>query len=134
MIFFGLALRLVGISVTFTVSLCTSAAAGALLPLLTKQPERLLTMQGAALLAGILLIIVGVTICGLAGLRRQRLSGNSEEAGSKGFVHGFTFALVSGLLGSLLNLGLAYGDQIQETALRHGASAAMTSNAVWLRA
>lgn len=132
MVFFGLSLRLVGVSVAFTVSLTTSAAAGALLPLLMKRPERLLTAQGATLLTGILLIIVGVTFCGIAGLRRQRLSGIQEEGAKNGFVRGFSFALISGVLGSLLNLGLAYGDQIQETARRHGASAVMTSNAVWL--
>jgi L-rhamnose-H+ transport protein len=41
-------------------------------------------------------------------------------------------AFVSGILGSMLNLGLAYGGSIQRAAQLHGASLAMMSNAVWL--
>lgn len=132
MIFFGLALSLVGVALTFTISLSTSAASGALLPFIGNHPERLFTAQGAVLIAGILLIFAGVALCGLAG--KQRDQGTSEVPGSGrgGFVRGFLFALISGVLGSLLNLGLAYGGGIQAAARDNGASMVMTSNAVWL--
>ena len=45
---------------------------------------------------------------------------------------GFLWAFISGILGSMLNLGLAYGGSIQRAAQQHGASLAMMSNAVWL--
>jgi L-rhamnose-H+ transport protein len=130
LVFFGLAIPLVGIAIVFTICLSTSAAAGALLPLLTQHPERLFTKAGVVLLAGIALIAVGVAFCGKAGLERDRAKGT--EAGAKRFGRGFTFAVISGVLGSLLNLGLAYGDGIQQAARDRGASAVMSSNAVWL--
>jgi L-rhamnose-H+ transport protein len=132
LIFFGLALSLIGVALTFTIALSTSAASGALLPLIGNHPERLLTSQGAVLIAGILLIFVGVALCGLAG--KQRDQSGTQAAGPRkgGFLRGFVFALISGVLGSLLNVGLAYGAAIQEAAHDNGASTVMTSNAVWL--
>jgi L-rhamnose-H+ transport protein len=129
---FGLSLPLVGIAVAFTVSLSTSSATGSLLPLLTQHPDRLWTAQGAVILTGVVLIVLGVTLCSRAGLQRTSAE-NSRGADSSGsFMKGFSFAVLSGVLGSLLNLGLAYGSGIQQAALARGANPVMTSNAVWL--
>src|SRR5260370_18917116 len=76
LIFFGLALSLMGVALTFTITLSTSTASGALLPLIGNHPDRLFTSQGAVLIAGILLILVGVALCGLAG--KQRDQGRAE--------------------------------------------------------
>jgi L-rhamnose-H+ transport protein len=130
LVFFGLAIPLVGVAIVFTIALSTSAASGSLLPLLTQHPDRLFTREGAVLLAGIVLIALGVAFCGRAGLERDRAKGSAT--GKQDFVRGFLFAVISGVLGSLLNLGLAYGDGIQQAARARGASVAMSSNAVWL--
>ncbi|MBV9038827.1 MAG: hypothetical protein JO182_30360 [Acidobacteriaceae bacterium] len=132
LVFFGLSLPLVGVAIAFTISLSTSAASGALLPLLGKHPDRLFTFQGVVLTGGILMIIVGVLFCGRAGMRRDATKSSAPTRGKGEFTRGFLFALISGVLGSLLNLGLAYGTGIQEAARLRGASAVMTSNAVWL--
>ena len=131
-VFFGLSLPLVGVALAFTVSLSTSAASGALLPLLLQHPERLHTSQGALVLASILFISVGVFFCGRAGMQRERIAGKVEGRTEGGFVRGFIYSVLSGVLGSLLNLGLAYGGTIQEAAHSRGASSVMMSNAVWL--
>jgi L-rhamnose-H+ transport protein len=130
LVFFGLAIPLVGIAIAFTITLSTSAASGSLLPLLTQHRERIVTTQGALLLLGILLIAAGVALCGKAGMDRDKSKGSIT--GKAHFVRGFLFALISGVLGSLLNLGLAFGDGIQYAARIRGASTAMSSNAVWL--
>ncbi len=130
LVFFGLAIPLVGVAIVFTITLSTSAASGSLLPLLTQHADRLFTTEGVVLLIGIVLIALGVAFCGKAGMERDRLK--ASPTGKKDFVRGFSFALISGVLGSLLNLGLAYGDGIQRAARDHGASAVMSSNAVWI--
>lgn len=130
LVFFGLAIPLVGVAVVFTITLSTSAASGSLLPLLAQHPDRLFTTQGAVLLTGIVLIGLGVTLCSKAGLERDRTK--RAGTGKRNFIRGLLFALISGVLGSLLNLGLAYGDGIQQAARSRGASVAMSSNAVWL--
>ena len=47
----GRAIQLAGVAVTFTVCLGTSAAFGALAPLIAQHPEQIATSRGAAMLA-----------------------------------------------------------------------------------
>jgi L-rhamnose-H+ transport protein len=131
MVFFGLALTRLGLAITFAVSLGTSAAVGALTPLISQHSEQLLTRQGMLILAGVLIIILGVALCGVAG--RSREAAVPQSAGPhRSFWRGWLYAFISGILGSMLNLGLAFGGSIQRAAQEHGASVAMMSNAVWL--
>jgi len=132
LVLFGLAISTVGIAITFAVALGTSAASGALIPLLTQHPERLLTSQGLLILGGIAIILLGVALCGIAGNRRDRERQEQEAGKHRSFLRGFSFAFASGVLGSMLNMGLAFGGAIQLRAHEQGASLAMMSNAVWL--
>jgi L-rhamnose-H+ transport protein len=130
-VLFGLAVDAVGVGITFSVSLGTSAASGAAVPLLTQHRDRLFTTQGALITAGVLGVLAGVALFGLAGEKRER-PGGGGAARSGRFVRGFAFAMISGVLGSMLNLGLAVGGGIQRAAAERGASPVMVSNAVWL--
>src|SRR5712675_1717178 len=81
---------------------------------------------------GLALTRLGVAICGLAGTQRETALQQASLTVRKGFWGGFILAFTSGILGSMLNLGLAFGGSIQRAAQEHGASLAMMSNAVWL--
>jgi len=132
MVFFGLALSILGLAITFAVSLGTSAAVGALTPLISQHSDRLLTPQGGMILLGVLVVLLGVALCGLAGYRRELKTRDANLPRKHNYGRGLVFALLSGVLGSLLNLGLAFGTGIQQAARQNGASVAMMSNAVWL--
>jgi L-rhamnose-H+ transport protein len=132
LVFFGLALTRLGLAITFAVCLGTSAAVGALTPLIAQHADRVMTRQGELILLGVFVIVLGVALCGLAGKRREDALQRASATTRKGFWGGFTLAFVSGILGSMLNLGLAFGGSIQRAAQQNGASQAMMSNAVWL--
>lgn len=132
LVFFGLALTRLGLAITFAVCLGTSAAVGALTPLVIQHPELVMTRQGGLIFLGVLVIILGVTLCGLAGKSRETALQQASATVRKSFLGGFLLAFTSGILGSMLNLGLAFGGSIQRAAQDHGASPAMMSNAVWL--
>jgi L-rhamnose-H+ transport protein len=132
LVFFGLALTRLGLAITFAVCLGTSAAVGALTPLIAQHSELVFTRQGALILLGVLVIVFGVTLCGLAGKNREAALQLESTTVRQGFWGGFLLAFTSGILGSMLNLGLAFGGSIQRSAQLHGASQAMMSNAVWL--
>jgi L-rhamnose-H+ transport protein len=132
LVFFGLALKRLGLAITFAISLGTSAAVGALTPLISQHYDQMMTRQGMLILLGVAVIIFGVALCGLAGHRREVSKQAQTAAIPSGFIGGFLLAFVSGILGSMLNLGLAFGGSIQRAALDQGASVAMMSNAVWL--
>ncbi|MCU1305093.1 MAG: RhaT l-rhamnose-proton symport 2 [Candidatus Sulfotelmatobacter sp.] len=132
LVFFGLALTRLGLAITFAVCLGTSAAVGALTPLLAQHPDLVMTRQGELILLGVLAIVLGVSLCGVAGKSREAALQQASASTRKGFWGGFTLAFISGILGSMLNLGLAFGGSIQHAAQQNGASLAMMSNAVWL--
>jgi L-rhamnose-H+ transport protein len=130
LVFFGRAVDTVGVAVTFAVSLGTSAAAGALIPLLGQHASEFVTRRGMLILAAIAIILTGVGLCGMAARQREESSA-AGLAGSR-MVRGVALAFLSGILGSMLNSGLAIGAPIQQNARNLGASEAMMSNAVWL--
>jgi len=130
LVFFGRAVDTVGVAITFAVSLGTSAASGALIPLLGQHSGELLTQRGMYILLAIAIILTGVGLCGMAARQREE-SSTSGLAGSR-IVRGVALAFLSGILGSMLNSGLAIGAPIQQNARNLGASEAMMSNAVWL--
>src|SRR5580692_9059413 len=132
LVFFGLALTRLGLAITFAVCLGTSAAVGALTPLIAQHADLVMTRQGGLIILGVLVIILGVSLCGLAGKHRETALQQATTNLRKGFWGGFLLAFTSGILGSMLNLGLAFGGSIQRAAQQHGASLAMMSNAVWL--
>src|SRR5277367_1095150 len=132
LVFFGLALTRLGLAITFAVCLGTSAAVGALTPLIAQHSNLVMTRQGGLIILGVLVIILGVGLCGLAGKHREAALQRASETAREGFWSGYLLAFVSGILGSMLNLGLAFGGSIQRSAQQHGASQAMMSNAVWL--
>jgi L-rhamnose-H+ transport protein len=132
LVFFGLALTRLGLAITFAVCLGTSAAVGALTPLIAQHSDQIMTRQGGLIFLGVLVIIMGVALCGLAGKHREDALQQASTSVRHGFWGGYLLAFVSGILGSMLNLGLAYGGSIQRAAQEHGASLAMMSNAVWL--
>src|SRR5271163_62973 len=132
LVFFGLALTRLGLAITFAVCLGTSAAVGALTPLIAQHADQVMTRQGGLIILGVVVIIVGVALCGLAGKHREAALQQASPGVRHGFWVGYLLAFVSGILGSMLNLGLAYGGSIQRAAQNNGASVAMMSNAVWL--
>jgi L-rhamnose-H+ transport protein len=132
LVFFGLALTRLGLAITFAVCLGTSAAVGALTPLIAQHSDLIMTRQGGLIILGVVMIILGVALCGLAGKHREAALQQASATIRHGFWWGYLLAFVSGILGSMLNLGLAYGGSIQRAAQQHGASLAMMSNAVWL--
>lgn len=132
LVFFGLALTRLGLAITFAICLGTSSAVGALTPLIAQHANLVMTGRGQLIFLGVLVIVVGVALCGLAGKSREAALQRESPTVRKGFPSGLLLAFVSGILGSMLNLGLAFGGSIQRAAQQHGASLAMMSNAVWL--
>ncbi len=131
-VFFGIAVEAIGIALTFSLVLGTSAAMGALIPLLRLNPEKLHTPAGHILLLGIATVLLGVAICAVAG--RMRESAKSVVAGKQrgNATAGLILAIVCGCLASCMNLGFAFGSLVEKLAIQHGASSSSAANAVWL--
>ena len=130
-VFLGLAVDAIGIAITFSLVLGTSAAVGTLVPLLRLHPERLGTPAGHGVLAGVAMVLLGVFICAVAGSRREKAL-HLESGVRKNSTLGLAFAILSGLGAAFVNFGLAFGAPIAETARHFGTSPVSAPNAIWM--
>jgi len=131
-VFFGLAVESIGIALTFSLVLGTSAAVGTLLPLVRLHPERLNTPAGHGLLSGVGFLLIGVAICAIAGRYRETALKIGMPSQHTGHTKGLVLAIACGFGASFINFGLAFGGPLLLAAQRRGASVTDSANAVWL--
>ncbi len=131
-IFFGLANEAVGIGLTFSLVLGIAAAVGALEPLLIYHPDKVFTRGGLGVIGGVILVLLGVGTCAVAGRRREAhlLAGARPRRTSLG--RGVLYCVISGFGSALVNIGLTAGTPLKQAAISNGASATWAPNAAWL--
>lgn len=143
---FGLAMRYLGISLGMALALGLTAAFGTLLPPLYQGNFNTLVgnPSGQLVLFGILVSLVGIAICGRAGVLRER-----EKKGADGrsfdLVKGVIVAFFAGVMSACFAFGIVSGAPMAELALDSGANplwqngpvfiiillGGLTSNFVW---
>jgi L-rhamnose-H+ transport protein len=130
-VLFGLAIDSIGIALTFSLVMGTSAAVGSLVPLFRLHHDSLKTSAGYGLISGVLLMIAGVAVCAIAGTRRE-IAVSLQAAIRSRASFGIVFALLCGFGASFVNFGLAFGTPLAQAAHSLGAGAFASSNAIWL--
>ena len=129
-VLFGLAVEAIGIALTFSIVLGLSAAVGSLIPLVRLHPDKVVSSAGLAVISGVALVLIGVSICALAGRKREAALGATRARTS--IAKGLVFCTLSGLAAALMNFGLAFGSPILEAAQKNGAPKLWSSNAAFL--
>jgi L-rhamnose-H+ transport protein len=130
-VLFGLAVNAIGIALGFAIVLGLSAALGSLIPLIRLHPEKIFTAAGLTAIGGVVLVIVGVSVCAIAGRKRERALGTVEEH-KMSFSAGLACAIVSGICAAAMNFGVAFGGALSGAAEAEGATRVWSINAVWL--
>jgi L-rhamnose-H+ transport protein len=129
---FGLGISRVGMALTFAIVLAITASLGSLVPLMVLQPDQLFTPQGHSLLAGLVIVILGIVLCSVAGHRREReLSAPTAQLRGAGFWSGLVICISSGIFSAMLNFSFVFGKDLRQITLAVGAKPAMASNLVW---
>ena len=127
---FGVGISRVGLALGFAIILGITAAFGSLLPLAVLHPQQLFDRRGLTLMAGTIAMMAGLAFLAIAGQRREREQGGGRSARS-GFTAGLIICVLSGILSSMLNFSLVFGDQLRVRAQADGTSAAMAANPIW---
>jgi len=131
---FGLTMRYLGVGLGMAVALGLCMTFGTLVPpIFSGEIGRILsTSSGWTVLGGVATCLLGITICGSAGIRKegeltdeQKLQAVGEFAIGKGIA----VAVVSGILSACFAYALAAGKPIGEVALRHGVDPLLQNNA-----
>ena len=121
---FGKSVDSLGVSIANSLVIGLSSALGSLVPLAlngnVRWDGKLIT-----LLAGIAAFLAGVTLCGQAGLLRDR-------AGARPSTQGYLFAVAAGIMSAIFNIGFALAHPIVESGKRLGVSEFSSNNCIWL--
>lgn len=121
---FGLAIRHVGYSLTYTISIGISAVVGTILPLIIfgGLTEYFARPGGGIVLVGMVLSVLGVLVCGWAGFRKERdLTAAQGTAVQFHMAKGLVLTIIAGVLSGVFNVSLEVGQPIADLAAQHGA-------------
>lgn len=136
-VLFGMGIVLIGISLTFPICIGLSTALGSLIPM-ARHPAAFLTPGGATVSLGIAVLLAGVAVCAVAGLRKdaqarvraESAAGPRTPAG-RILVKGLAIVTLAGLCDPFLNFAFSFGGRIKEEAISAGAVAGAESDAIW---
>lgn len=122
---FGIAIRYVGFSLTYAISVGISCVLGTLIPPLVRgQLGTILTQQGSEfIMSGITLGALGIALCGLAG-RYKELDLAKYNPGlntSFSLSKGLPLCLLAGVLSAVYGFSLDQGQPIADVAEKYGA-------------
>lgn len=121
---FGYAIRHIGYSLTYTISIGISAVLGTLIPLLLNGTLlHYFHRPGSGIVAaGMALSVGGVALCGWAGFRKEKdLRSTGQEGVRFSMGTGLLLAVIGGLLSAVFNISLEQGQPIADMAAAAGA-------------
>ena len=148
---FGLTMRFLGMALGMALSLGLTAIIGTIVPSAYSGElfKIVMTQPGLVTMFGVVLIGIGIVICGYAGLLKDKdvSEGNIDVSAIAEFnlFKGFWVALIAGVMSACMAFGLAAGKPIAETALLYGVediwqntailvvifAGGLTTNAAW---
>lgn len=134
---FGLSMRYLGISLGYALALGFCAAFGTLIPPLAHgEFARLLSsFSGWTVLGGVMVCLLGIAICGYAGLCKEReLPEEAKKAAVREFAlgKGFLVAAFAGVMSACMAFAIDAGEAIAQSALAGGASPIYQNNAAFV--
>ncbi len=121
---FGYAIRHIGYSLTYSISIGLSAVLGTITPLLLKGSllSYFASTGSLIVLFGMVLSIVGVGLCGWAGFRKEKdLGATGANVANFKMTTGLLLAIAGGVLSAVFNISLEAGQPIADIAAQHGA-------------
>ncbi len=142
---YGLGVRYLGMSLGNSVVLGFCSAFGALVPSIyynffptpgkTTFTDLLSTRWGLIVLAGVVLCLIGIYICGRAGVLKEReLSEEDKKKSVAEFslVKGLMVAITSGILSSCFNFGIEAGKPMAAVAVASGLNPLFQNNVAYV--
>ncbi len=132
---YGLTMRYLGVSLGVAVALGFCAAFGTLIPPIYegKFSQLISTTSGIVTFSAVLLCIIGIAVCGKAGMMKEReLSVEKQKETVKEFAlkKGLLVGTFCGIMSACFAFGLAAGKPIADSALTNGTDPLWANNAI----
>ncbi len=134
---FGLSMRYLGMSLGYALALGFCAAFGTIIPPIYREEFIGLatSLSGQTTLAGIAVCLVGIAICGWAGmLKEKELTEESKKKTIKefNFAKGVWIAIFAGIMSACMALGIDAGKPIAALAVEKGTGSLWQNSAVFV--
>lgn len=132
---FGLGMAAVGFALGYAVIMGLVLGLGAFIPLALLQPTEIATPKGMLILLGLAVVLVGIAVCGRAGIRKEReqgtRAGEITRTSTLSIGAGLLVCLLAGIFSCFPNVGFAFSKPLVNAATRLGAEERWVGNAVW---
>ena len=127
----GMAVRYIGLALGFTIATGFLSSLGTLVPIIVngRIGEVAATQGGKITLVSVALSLVGIVVCGKAGMQRDKERRN--EPGGFQFKKGVLIAFAAGVLGACFAFGISAGEPIRQQAIAAGASPVWAASPVF---
>jgi L-rhamnose-H+ transport protein len=134
---FGLSMRYLGLSLGYALALGFCAMFGTLIPPIYAGDAVSLfsTASGLAVLAGVAICLAGISVCGYAGVLKEReLDEAAKRQAIKEFAltKGIAVAVFAGVMSAFMAFGLQVGKPIADQVLESGARTLWQYNPVYI--
>lgn len=129
---FGLSVRYLGLSLGYAVALGSCAAFGTLIPAIHDGTWPMLwsTTSGRVILAGILVCLVGIALCGQAGRLKEQSLEATGDTPDIDLGRGLLVALFAGIMSACMAFAFTTGKPVAEAARLAGSDPLWVNNAV----
>jgi L-rhamnose-H+ transport protein len=114
----GMSFAFIGLSLAYSLNYGAQIVFGAVAPMALHNPEKILTAQGAVILAGVVVCLLGVIISGRAGILKEKSAGVVDK--SPAMFKGLILAVVSGVLCACYGVAASYTGPLGDVAAKHG--------------
>jgi L-rhamnose-H+ transport protein len=123
---FGYAIRNIGYSLTYTISIGISAVLGTIVPLVIsgKIVDQFTKTGGGIVLTGMVISVIGVALCGKAGFMKEKILAKKEGRSGLQFNmrKGLILTIIAGVLSAVWGISLELGQPISDLAAEFGAN------------
>ena len=116
----GLSFAFIGLSLAYAINYGGQIIVGSMVPLLIHKPEKIATLPGILIVIGVIVCLLGVAVCGRAGVLKslddqEKASESSKSA--QGMIRGLILALFSGVLCACWAIGFSFNENLQDVTV-----------------
>jgi L-rhamnose-H+ transport protein len=134
-ILFGISVRRLGLGVAYAIIVGLGAVLGTLVPLFAGQSTLVKHESLLLILAGVVVMVVGIGLTAWGGQVREHSGRNKPESSApfaeQGYAAAIAVAVLCGVMAPMLNYAFAFGQSIATEAVRHGSAPVAAAYAVW---
>lgn len=130
-VLYGLGVTMLGIALGSSLIVGIAATLGSAIPLVVLHPERVVAREGVSILVGLVLMLIGIFFCGLAGKARERQQASQAESVSRRYMAAVLVCVLCGILAPMMTFALAFGAPVMNQAVSFGATPADATYLLW---